>query len=983
MRNPVASHGIALAALAAALAVRWLLDPVMGDTLPLVTLFGAVAAAVWLGGYQVASIVALLGYFACAYLFIEPRGELGLNLVPNQVGLIAFLFTCALIIGFGEYARAERRKAAVRGESLRTTLSSIGDGVIATDDAGRVTIMNPVAETLTGWASGEAQGRAFDEVFRIVNETTRQKVESPVQRALEKGVVQGLANHTLLIAKDGSERPIEDSAAPIRCAEGELVGCVLVFRDVTERRRVERAVADARAYAENIVDTVREPLVVLDRELRVKSASRSFYQTFRVTPEATEGRPLFELGHREWDIPELREQLEEVLPRNTSLQGFEIEQEFPGLGRRTMILDARRVYREGNRTELVLLAIEDATERKRAEETRARLAAIVESSDDAIISKDLNGVITSWNPGAERIFGYTALEAIGQSISMLVPPERQDEEASILEQLRRGERIDHFETVRRRKDGALLDIELSVSPVADSNGRLVGASKIARDVTERQRAEATRTRLASIVASSDDAIVSKDLNGIITSWNPGAERIFGYSAGEAIGKPITILIPEENHGEEREILSRLRRGERLEHYETVRRRKDGALIDVALTVSPLADASGRVVGASKIARDITGRKRAEKALKDADRRKDEFLAMLAHELRNPLASISNAVQVLERASDDGKAVRSMSEILERQVGQMQRYVDDLLDVSRITRGKVELRKEPIELAPLLEHTIAAIRPQVECLGHELRVKLPPQPIYLEADPVRLSQVVGNLLSNACKFTERGGSIELSAGVERGQAVVRVRDNGIGIASDQIPHIFGMFMQVDTTLERSVGGLGIGLTLVQSLVQMHGGSVEAKSSGLGQGSEFVVRLPMLSRPPARSHKRESGVAPERASRRILIVDDNQDGAESLAMLMELRGHQTQTVHDGLEGVEIAERFRPDVVLLDIGLPRLNGYQVCHRIRAAPWGRNMVLIAMTGWGQDEDRSRSKEAGFDAHIVKPVDHDALMELLGSLGG
>jgi CheY-like chemotaxis protein/two-component sensor histidine kinase len=326
-------------------------------------------------------------------------------------------------------------------------------------------------------------------------------------------------------------------------------------------------------------------------------------------------------------------------------------------------------------------------------------------------------------------------------------------------------------------------------------------------------------------------------------------------------------------------------------------------------------------------------------------------------------------------------VRSVSEILTRQVGQMERYVDDLLDVSRITRGKVELRLEPVELVPLLEQTLAAMRPQAACLGHKLELRLPSKPIYVDADPVRLAQILGNLLSNACKFTERGGHIELSAAVEDGQAAVRVRDNGIGIAADQIAHIFGMFTQVDTSLERSVGGLGIGLTLVASLVAMHGGTIEARSEGLGRGSEFIMRLPTRPAPSARSAAPESRSSEPSVSRRILIIDDNEDGAQSLAMLLELHGHQTQMAHDGVQGIELAEEFQPEIVLLDIGLPRLNGYEVGRRIRAQPWGKDMVLIAMTGWGQEDDRNRSREAGFDAHIVKPVDHDQLMKMLESL--
>ncbi|MGH9897155.1 MAG: hybrid sensor histidine kinase/response regulator, partial [bacterium] len=308
--------------------------------------------------------------------------------------------------------------------------------------------------------------------------------------------------------------------------------------------------------------------------------------------------------------------------------------------------------------------------------------------------------------------------------------------------------------------------------------------------------------------------------------------------------------------------------------------------------------------------------------------------------------------------------------MERQIGQIVRLVDDLLDVSRITRGKIELRKGRIELAPVLTQAVEAARLLVQSMEHELTVTVPPQPVYLDADPVRLIQVIGNLLNNACKFMDKGGRITLTVEQQGQQAVIRVRDGGIGIAAHQLPRIFEMFTQIDTSLERSVSGLGIGLMLVKSLVEAHGGKVEARSDGLGHGSEFVVRLPILvetPKPPSRPTVSEPTAA---MGRRILIVDDNQDGAESLAMLLQLGGHETHMAHDGLEAVEAAERFRPDAMLLDIGLPKLNGYEVCRRIRAQPWGKNMVLVAVTGWGQEEDRHKSREAGFNIHIVKPVD-------------
>ncbi|MGH8607985.1 MAG: ATP-binding response regulator, partial [Gammaproteobacteria bacterium] len=314
--------------------------------------------------------------------------------------------------------------------------------------------------------------------------------------------------------------------------------------------------------------------------------------------------------------------------------------------------------------------------------------------------------------------------------------------------------------------------------------------------------------------------------------------------------------------------------------------------------------------------------------------------------------------------------------------QMVRLVDDLLDVSRISRGKIELRKGRVELASAVNHAVEATKPLCERMNHELTVTLPPQPMYLNADPTRLAQVVGNLLTNACKFTDKGGRISLTVERERGEALLRVRDTGIGIAADQLPRIFKMFTQLDTSLERTQSGLGIGLTLVRELVEMHGGTVEAQSAGIGQGSEFVVRLPILVETPEPPPEPTVSEPTPTTARRILVVDDNRDSAESLAMLLELTGNQTHTAYDGLEAVEAAATFKPDVVLLDIGLPKMNGFEAARKIREQPWGTKMLLVALTGWGQDEDRQKSREAGFDGHLVKPVDHGALTKLLAELG-
>jgi CheY-like chemotaxis protein len=371
-----------------------------------------------------------------------------------------------------------------------------------------------------------------------------------------------------------------------------------------------------------------------------------------------------------------------------------------------------------------------------------------------------------------------------------------------------------------------------------------------------------------------------------------------------------------------------------------------------------------------------------RTLQDADRRKDEFLATLAHELRNPLAPVRNSLELMKLAGGDADLLDRSRAMMERQLAQMVRLVDDLLDVSRITRNRLELRRRPVDLAPIVLHAVEATRPLFEEARHELNVNLPPGTIRLDADPERLTQVFGNLLINACKYTEPGGRIWLSAELSPGAVVVQVRDDGIGIPPDRLPEIFELFTQVDGSLERSQGGLGIGLSLVKRIVEMHDGRVTAHSEGRGHGSTFAVRLPLLVEgrafvPPSEPARD----APPTTRGRILVVDDNRDGAESLALLLGRTGADTRIAYDGNEAIDAAASFRPDVILLDLGLPKLNGYEACRAIRAEAWGRDIVIVALTGWGQEEDRRRSAEAGFDGHLVKPVEHAALTTVLEEL--
>ena len=786
-----------------------------------------------------------------------------------------------------------------QAEWLRITLSSIGDGVISTDAEGRVTFLNRVAEILTGWTQAEALGRALPEVFHIVNEHTRLPAENPALRALREGAIVGLANHTALIARDGTERPIDDSASPIRDGTDSPIGAVLVFRDVSDR--------------------------------------------------------------------------------------------------------------------------------KHSDEVRVLLASIVASSDDAIVSKTLDGTILSWNTGAESLFGYAPAEAIGRNITLIIPPERQSEEHDILERIRRGEQIKHFETVRVAKNGRRMDISLTISPLRDGQGRVFGVSKIARDITERKRAElALRENEENLRRAASEAAKAAEVNakfrtmfeqgtqfagilsleGRVVEANRLCLDACGFTRDDVMGK----LFWECGWWNRSATIAKTVQIACLKAANGTPFRSesdyfmaDGSERCVDLSIAPVLDTTGRVIFVAATGTDITDRKQAEEQLRqsehrlretadelqkvaatlsDADRRKNEFLAMLAHELRNPLAPIRNALQVIKVTSGNEDSVQSASAIMERQIAQMVRLVDDLLDISRITTSKIELRRQRVDLLSIIAQAIETSRPVLESARQELTVKLPPQSLNLNADPIRLAQVFGNLINNSCKYSDPNGRIWLTVEQNGDEASVSVKDTGVGIPAKMLPNIFEMFTQVDQSLERSQGGLGIGLALVQRLVEMHGGSVSVKSDGPGKGSEFTVRLPMLAgvgQPPA-PQVTISKPAPAIA-RRILVVDDNRDSAASLAMLLKFTGNETRTAFDGLEAVEAAAAFQPEVVLLDIGLPKLNGFEAARQIRDQASGRCPVLIALTGWGQEEDRRRSKEAGFDGHMVKPVDHANLMKLLEEL--
>ena len=952
-------------------------------------------------------------------------GQILLRLVSKQESLHQFQSLNEKFADLKEEVRRRQQMEAdlrQQHEELETTLASIGDAVIVTDAQGCVRMLNPVAEALTGWSRMDAVKRPLSSILRIVNEFTRQPVENPVEKVLRSGAIVGLANHTILIARDGTELPIDDSAAPIRGLQGEVTGVVLVFRDVTDLRAQERI--------------------------------------------------------------------------------------------------------------------------------RGRLAAIVESSDDAILSKSLEGIITSWNAGAERLYGYTAEEAVGQPFSILMPYDHTEEAQEIQRLFQRGERLDHFESVRRRKDGSLVTVSVTYSPLRDVEGQLTGVSVIARDITEQKQEREARKQAEmrlQLLTNALPALISyvdrdhryRFINQEYTKWF-GQPRemmegrtlleVLGEEAYRAVtpylesvfsGQDVTyeMRVPYL-HGGHRDVratyvphrgpdgevqgffslvtdISQRKQAERTSRFLADASAALAAVVDYQSTLQMIAglavpsfadwcsvdivNASGslqrvavrhadpekvelanelhrkyppdlnadhglgkiirsgqseliseitpemiaatqsvpemrdallelglksyigvplksrsRVMGVLtfilaesdrrygkedlEVAEDLARRagvaiENAElyQTLRDADRRKDEFLAMLAHELRNPLAPVRTGLELLKV---DGVEHDSI-DVMREQVDHLVRLVDDLLDVSRIMRGKIQLRKESVNLTGVAQRAIETVRPFIESQRHRLTVSTPAHPVWIDADPVRMAQIILNLLNNAAKYTPQGGQIWLTITDDGQYARLSVRDNGVGLDEDLLPRVFDLFTQADRSLERAEGGLGIGLTLVKTLVELHEGQVFAHSDGAEQGSEFAVQLPLKHQPQL--NQKTMTARQTTAKRRILLVDDNVGTTKIQSMLLSKLGdHEVRVAHDGQAALQMAEEYRPEIIFLDIGLPHMNGFEVAQELRGKTDFRQTLLVALTGYGTSEDRRKTQEAGFDVHLVKPPSIDEFRDVL-----
>jgi PAS domain S-box-containing protein len=617
---------------------------------------------------------------------------------------------------------------------------------------------------------------------------------------------------------------------------------------------------------------------------------------------------------------------------------------------------------------------------------------VEQTRDYALFILDRDGRIMTWNLGAQRLKGYAPEEIIGRHFSTFYTREAIDS-GWPQHELKVAAAEGHFEDEgwRVRKDGSRFWANVVLTALRDENGKLLGFSKITRDLSERRlqeealRQSEERFRLL-IEGVVDYAIFMLDPEGMVTSWNAGAERINGYRRDEILGKHMSRFFVAEDleAGKPWEELAAARRDGRAE-VEGWRVRKNGERFWARAVVTALYDGAGHLRGFAKITQDLSDQRHLQD-LEKAARHVNEFIATLAHELRNPLAPIRAAVQVMGMAPAGDPAQALMRQTIDRQSAQLARIVNDMVDIARITRGAVDIEHAPVDLAEAAHRALEAAAPLIEAARHKVEVELPPRPVVVSGDLQRLTQAVTNLLNNAARYTPEGGCIDIAVRAENDQAVLRVRDNGRGIEPDLMERIFDMFVQGRAPLKRIAGGLGIGLALSRKIAELHRGALEARSEGPGKGSEFILRVPLAetqgtSEEPVPLGGR--GAGPAATPQRILVVDDNADAAATLEVLLRSLGHETRVVHDGDAALKLAPRFRPDVVLLDIGMPGLDGYEVARRLRATRKGAALRIIAVTGWGAEADRQKSKEAGFDLHLVKPVEPNELARVLDEKGG
>lgn len=1002
-------YGIALLSVTLATTIRLALNPLLGDRFPLIAFLVAIVFTAWYGGSGPALLALVLSWLSADYFLLQPRGPLPIFWLKSQIAFPFFIVGLTTILLVESVRAAQRRAKASASEArraleaqqahlewLRITLANIADAVITTDSNGRVTYLNPVAERLTGWSASEAAGRPLEEVFRTVEEATNRATDLPVAIVVQGGEVVLSDSHKVLIARDGAAKCVENNAAPIKDDRGKITGDIIIFRDITERRLAEEALRESeerfRQLAEHITDVFWMADPHQAQKLYVSPAYEAIWgHSCRSLFERP--RSFLEAVH-----PEDRDRLLVVLEQQA--KGLATAQEYRIVrpdGSVRWIWD-RGFPIKGETGEVVRVAgiAEDITERKQMEEalrdSEQRFARFMQHLPGIAWIKDMEGRYVYANDAAEKAFRTPRAELYGKTDEEVFPPETaalfKENDRQVLAS---GTSVQVIETLEH-EDGILHYSIVSKFLIPGRQGKAALVGGIAIDITDRRRAEEEvrhQTQiLKTITDNADSALVMVDVRGHCTFINPAFTRLTGYDEDDIRGRTVHDAVhykyPDGRPFPivECPIHNSYWKLKPIRGHEDIFVRKDETSFPVVVSVAPL-EQDGETVGGVMEFRDVTKEKAAEEALRETDRRKEEFLAVLSHELRNPLASIQTALDLMGQAAMTEAEFERERAVMERQVRHLTSLVDDLLEVSRISRGRIELRKQVVDLATVVAEAIETVQPQMDKRHQELQISLPEESIELEADPTRLEQILLNLLTNAAKYTDAGGRIGLTAERDDGEVVVRVRDTGIGITPEMLPRIFDLFFQGERRLDRSLGGMGIGLSLVKSLVEMHGGSITAHSQGLGMGSEFVVRLPVLSGSQADEVDSPQSVRSDTPEvlprRRILIVDDNVIAADGLGRLLALvYGQEVRVVYDGPSALDMAGSFQPEIVLLDLGMAVMDGYEVAMRLRERPECAGALIVAVTGWGHEEDRRRSREAGFDLHLVKPVNADTLRGLL-----
>ncbi len=896
----------------------------------------------------------------------------------------------------------------------RSLTENATTAIFMTDAESRCTFANAAALQMTGYGKDELVGHVLHEkIHHTRPDGSVFPIEDcPLDRALPDGA-QARNHQDLFVRKDGVFFPVVCNATVIRQAD-KLMGTVIEVRDVTEERRWAEALRESesrlrqtaneaeagRAQLAAVINGMNQGVVLFNQDRDVTRMNKAalalhgFADDEEMLNALDDFGELFETSDSNGNPIAVAQWPASRTLRGEEVSHFEMHVRRRDNGHHFVGLYSGSVVRaESGAIEFAVLSISDVTERVLAEDamkaSEARFRQLAEMIPQLAFTARPDGAVFWYN---SRWYDYTGTS-----------PQDLDEQGwqavhdpRVLPDVMRRwkastETGDVFDMVipLRGADGSFKPFLTRINPLKDDNGCVVMWFGTSTDVSEeRAAAEALRLReqeLRTLADNTPDILTRFDRQMRHVFVNAAAERLTGKARLALLGKTNRELgMPAElcdcwesalralfETGEPQiiEFSFDTEQGER--HF-------SGRFV-------PEFGSMGEVEYALGVIHDRTAEKLAKESLHEEGRRKDEFLATLAHELRNPLAPIRTGLQVLKLSSPSGGSADKVRAMMERQLSHMVRLVDDLLDVSRISRGKVELKRERVNLTTVLENAVEACRPMIEASHHELLVRVPPGPLWVDIDPTRIAQAVGNLLNNAAKYTPNGGKLELCAEQDSGSVVVWVKDNGVGIPQDMQPELFKMFTQVGRTLDRSQGGLGIGLSLVKRLVEMHGGSVSVQSAGAALGSTFTIRLPLPHLMPPAAHIVDASVnktpAPVLVGKRVLVVDDNVDAAESLAMVLEMTGHQIKTAHSGAQALALAEHFVPDVVFLDIGLPGMDGHAVARQIRQDPSLQKATLVALTGWGSEEDKRRSREAGFDHHLTKPVEANTVQQLLESL--